>query len=151
MHHETTWKTARQATLHCLTGCGIGEVLGMVLGAAFNWGNTTTVVISIVLAFFFGYSLTLRPLFKAKMTMQRALQTAFASDTLSITTMEVVDNLIIIVVPGALAASLSTFLFWWTLALSLAIAFIVTVPVNYWLIKRGKGHALIHEHHHHDT
>jgi hypothetical protein len=139
---------ARQATIHCLIGCGIGEILGMVLGAAFNWSNLTTVITSIVLAFIFGYSLTLLPLLRAKMRLQKALGTAFASDTVSITTMEVVDNLIIVVVPGALAASLSTLLFWWTLALSLAIAFCVTVPVNYWLIKRGKGHAVLHEHHH---
>jgi hypothetical protein len=136
------------ATTHCLIGCGIGEVLGMILGAAFNWSNFTSVVTSVVLAFIFGYSLTLRPLFKADLSLVAALQTAFASDTVSITTMEVIDNLIIVVVPGALAASLSSLLFWWTLALSLAVAFIVTVPVNYWLIKRGRGHAVMHQHHH---
>jgi hypothetical protein len=145
---DTSWKTAVMATTHCLIGCGIGEVLGMILGAAFNWSNLTSVVVSVILAFIFGYSLTLRPLLRADMSLVAALQTAFASDTVSITTMEVIDNLIIVVVPGALAASLSTLLFWWTLALSLAIAFIVTVPVNHWLIKRGKGHAVMHEHHH---
>jgi hypothetical protein len=145
---NTSWKMAVTATTHCLIGCGIGEILGMVLGAAFNWSNLTTVITSIVLAFIFGYSLTLLPLLRAKMRLQKALGTAFASDTVSITTMEVTDNLIIVVVPGALTATLSTFLFWWTLALSLVVAFIVTVPVNYWLIKRGKGHAVMHEHHH---
>jgi hypothetical protein len=145
---NTSWKMAVTATTHCLIGCGIGEILGMVLGAAFNWSNLTTVITSIVLAFIFGYSLTLLPLLRAKMRLQKALGTAFASDTVSITTMEVTDNLIIVVVPGALTATLNTFLFWWTLALSLVVAFIVTVPVNYWLIKRGKGHAVMHEHHH---
>jgi hypothetical protein len=145
---NTSWKMAVTATTHCLIGCGIGEILGMVLGAAFNWSNLTTVITSIVLAFIFGYSLTLLPLLRAKMRLQKALGTAFASDTVSITTMEVTDNLIIVVVPGALTATLNTFLFWWTLALSLVVAFIVTVPVNYWLIKRGKGHAFMHEHHH---
>jgi hypothetical protein len=145
---ETNWKTATQATLHCLLGCGIGEVMGMVLGAAFDWTNLTTVIVSVALAFVFGYSLTLRPLFKADMSLGAALRTAFASDTVSITTMEIVDNLIIVVVPGAMAASLTDALFWLTLAVALAIAFVVTVPVNYWLIRRGKGHAVMHEHHH---
>jgi hypothetical protein len=148
MHHEASWNTAVKATTHCLIGCGIGEVLGMVLGAAFGWSNTTTVVTSIALAFLFGYLLSLLPLLKAGLGPQKALRTAFVADTVSITTMEVVDNLVILVVPGALAASLTTFLFWGTLAVALAVAFVVTVPVNYWLIKRGKGHAVMHEHHH---
>lgn len=145
---NASWKMAITATTHCLIGCGIGEILGMTLGAAFNWSNLTTVITSVVLAFIFGYSLTLLPLLRAKMSLHKALGTAFASDTVSITSMEITDNLIIVVIPGALTATLSTFLFWWTLALSLAIAFCVTVPVNYWLIKRGKGHAVMHEHHH---
>lgn len=120
----------------------------MMLGAAFDWSNLTSVVVSVVLAFFFGYSLTLLPLFRAKMSPQKALQTAFASDTVSITTMEIMDNLIILVIPGAMAATLANGLFWGSLAVSLAVAFVVTVPVNYWLIKRGKGHAVMHEHHH---
>lgn len=136
------------ATAHCLIGCGIGEVLGMILGAAFGWSNTATVIISVALAFIFGYSLTVRPLLRAHMSRVAALQTAFAADTLSIATMEVIDNLFIVAVPGALAASLNSFLFWWTLALSLVVAFIVTVPVNHWLIKRGKGHAVAHQHNH---
>jgi hypothetical protein len=145
---DTSWKTAVKATLHCLTGCGIGEVLGMVISSAAGWSNTTSIAVSVGLSFFFGYLLTLLPLLRARMSLVAALQTAFASDTVSITTMEVTDNLIELVVPGALAASLSSFLFWWTLALALAVAFIVTVPINHWLIKRGKGHALVHEHHH---
>ena len=146
---DTSWKMATKATAHCLLGCGIGEVLGMVLAAAFSWNNATSVAAAVVLSFIFGYSLTLLPLLGAKMSPQKALQTAFASDTVSITTMEVVDNLIELVVPGALAASLSTFLFWWTLVLALAVAFVVTVPVNHWLIARGRGHAVMHEHNHH--
>ena len=120
----------------------------MVIGSAAHWSNTVTIVVSVALSFFFGYLLSLLPLLKAGLSPHKALQTAFASDTVSITTMEVTDNLIELVIPGALAASLSTFLFWWTLALALAVAFVVTVPVNHWLIKRGKGHALVHEHHH---
>jgi hypothetical protein len=145
---EASGSMARKATVHCLIGCGIGEVLGMVLGTAFDWSNLTTVVTSVVLAFIFGFSLTMLPLLRANMSLVAALQTAFASDAVSITTMEIVDNLVIVVVPGALAASLTDGLFWVTLAASLAIAFCVTVPVNYWLIKRGKGHAVMHEHHH---
>lgn len=120
----------------------------MVLGSALNWSNFTTVVASIILSFCFGYALSMLPLLRAKMSLTQALRTALAADTVSITSMEVADNLIELVVPGALAASLSTFLFWWTLALALAVALLVTVPVNYWLIKRGKGHAVMHEHHH---
>ncbi len=146
--HDTSLKTAIKATLHCLTGCGIGEVLGMVISAAAGWNNTVTIVVSVGLSFFFGYLLSLLPLLKAGLGPRRALQTALASDTVSITTMEVTDNLLEVVIPGALAATLSSFLFWWSLALSLAVAFVITVPVNYWLIKRGKGHALVHEHMH---
>jgi putative flippase GtrA len=145
--HNTSLKTAVQATLHCLTGCGIGEVLGMVISSAANWNNTVTIVVSVILSFFFGYLLSLLPLLKAGLSPVAALQTALAADTVSITTMEVTDNLLEVVIPGALAATLSTFLFWWSLALSLAVAFVVTVPVNYWLIKRGKGHAVMHDHH----
>lgn len=120
----------------------------MVISSAAGWSNSVSIAVAVVLSFFFGYLLSLLPLLKAGLSPQKALRTAFASDTVSITTMEVTDNLIEVVVPGALAASLSTFLFWWTLALSLAVAFVVTVLANYWLIKRGRGHALVHEHHH---
>ena len=142
-------RSAVQATLHCLTGCAIGEVLGMVLATAFGWGNALSIAVSIVLAFVFGYSLTIRPVLRAGIGFRRAVGVAFASDTVSITTMEIVDNAFILVVPGALAAGLTDALFWWSLGLSLVIAFVITVPVNRWLIARGRGHAVVHELHAH--
>jgi hypothetical protein len=142
-------RTAVQATLHCLTGCAIGEILGMVIATALGFGNAPSIAISVVLAFFFGYSLTLRPVLQAEVPIRRALVLAFASDTLSITAMELVDNAFILAVPGAMAAGLAEGLFWWSLLLSLAIAFVVTVPVNRWLIGRGRGHAVLHEIHAH--
>jgi hypothetical protein len=137
-------RLAVQATLHCLTGCAIGEVLGMVLATALGWGNTASIFVSIVLAFFFGYLLTVRPVVRAGIPLRSAARLAVASDTVSIGTMELVDNAFIIVVPGALAAGLGDALFWWSLGVSLVIAFVVTVPVNRWLIARGKGHAVVH-------
>ncbi len=142
-------RTAVQATLHCLTGCAIGEILGMVIATAAGFGNVSSIAISIVLAFFFGYGLTLRPVIRGGVPVRQALRLAFASDTVSIATMEVVDNGFIIVVPGALAAGLSDPLFWWSLLVSLAIAFVVTVTVNRALIARGRGHAVLHELHTH--
>jgi hypothetical protein len=142
-------RTAVQATLHCLTGCAIGEVLGMVIATAFGWGDAISIAVSVLLAFFFGYGLTLRPVLRAGLAVRRAARVAFASDTVSIATMELVDNAFIILVPGALAAGLADALFWWSLLASLAIAFIVTVPVNRWLIARGRGHAVVHEFHAH--
>jgi len=140
-------RAAVQATLHCLTGCAIGEVLGMVIATALAWGNTASIVLSIALAFLFGYALTLGPILRAGIPLRRAVGLTFASDTLSITTMEIVDNAFILAVPGALAAGLTDSLFWWSLGLSLVIAFVVTVPVNRWLIARGRGHAVVHELH----
>lgn len=140
------WGTAVSATLHCLTGCAIGEILGMVIATAVNLSNAASIALSIVLAFVFGYGLTVRPLVGA-VGARRAVRLAFASDTVSIATMEIVDNLFIIAVPGALAATLSDSLFWWSLLVSLVIAFTVTVPVNRWLIGRGRGHAVIHAYH----
>ena len=142
-------RSAVQATLHCLTGCAIGEILGMVLATAFSWSNVTSIVVSVALAFVFGYSLTVGPVLKAGLPFRRAARVAVASDTVSITTMEIVDNAFIVVVPGALAAGLSDGLFWWSLLLSLVIAFVITLPVNRWLIARGKGHAVMHEFHAH--
>jgi hypothetical protein len=144
-HHEADagWRTAVSATLHCLTGCAIGEILGMVIATAVGLGNAASIVLAIVLAFFFGYALTIASLIRV-VDLRRAAQLAFASDTASITTMEVVDNLFIIAVPGALAAGLTDGLFWWSLVVSLAVAFVVTVPINRWLIARGKGHAVVH-------
>jgi hypothetical protein len=143
------WRSAIQATLHCLTGCAIGEVLGMIIATALAWGNAASIGISVVLAFFFGYALTLRPMIAAGVPLRRASRLAVASDTISILTMEIVDNAFILVVPGALAAGLADGLFWWSLALSLVIAFFLTVPVNRWLIARGRGHAVMHELHAH--
>jgi hypothetical protein len=142
-------RSAVQATAHCLTGCAIGEVLGMVVATALGWGNTASIAVSVVLAFFFGYALTIQPLLRAAIPVRRALRLAGASDTISIATMELVDNAFILAVPGALAAGLSDALFWWSLALSLVIAFVITVPVNRALIARGRGHAVIHELHAH--
>jgi hypothetical protein len=142
-------RSAIQATLHCLTGCAIGEILGMVLATALGWGNAASIAVSVALAFFFGYALTIRPVLRAGVPVRRALRLAGASDTISIATMELVDNAFILVVPGALAAGLSDGLFWWSLAVSLVIAFVITVPVNRALIARGRGHAVIHELHAH--
>jgi hypothetical protein len=140
-------RQAISATLHCLTGCAIGEVLGMVIGTALGWGNLATIVLAIVLAFVFGYSLTMRPVLRSGLSFKAALGVALAADTVSIAVMEIVDNGVILVVPGAMEAGLGTWLFWASLAVSLVIAFVVTVPVNRWMIGRGKGHAVVHEHH----
>lgn len=141
-------RTAWSATLHCLTGCAIGEVLGMVIGTALGWGNGATIALAVVLAFFFGYALTLRPLLSA-MSFGAALRLALAADTASITIMEIVDNAIMLVVPGAMDAGLASVLFWASLAFSLAVAAVTAFPVNRWLISRGQGHAVVHAHHHH--
>lgn len=146
---DTLTKTAVRATLHCLTGCAIGEVLGMVVATALGFGDAASIALSVALAFVFGYGLTLRPVVAAGVPLRRALRLAVASDTVSIGTMEAVDNAFVAAVPGALAAGLGDGLFWWSLLLSLAIAFVVTVPVNRWLIARGRGHAVLHEHHAH--
>jgi hypothetical protein len=148
-------RTAFSATLHCLTGCAIGEVLGLVIGTALGWGNFATIALAVVLAFFFGYSLTMIPLLRSGLALATTLPLAFASDTLSITIMEIVDNAVILVVPGAMEAGLGSFLFWGSLAFALAVAFVAAYPVNRYLIARGRGHAVVHEyhhggHHHHD-
>ncbi len=146
-HDRRSWRVAIQATLHCLTGCAIGEILGMVIAAALGLSNALSILISVVLAFTFGYALTLGPVLRAGVPMKRALRLTGASDTVSITTMEIVDNAFVLLVPGAIAAGLTDSLFWWSLLVSLAIAFVVTVPVNRWLISRGRGHAVVHELH----
>ncbi|ONI83716.1 hypothetical protein ALI22I_35240 [Saccharothrix sp. ALI-22-I] len=140
---------AISATLHCLTGCAIGEVLGMVIGTAIGLPNWGTVVLAVALAFFFGYALTLRGVLKTGLGFGAAVKVALAADTVSIAVMEVVDNAIMLVVPGAMDAGVSSLLFWGALAFSLAVAFVLTVPVNRWLISRGKGHAVVHHAHHH--
>ena len=142
---------AFSATVHCLTGCAIGEVLGMVIGTALGWSNFATVVLAVVLAFFFGYSLTMVPLLRSGVALASAIPLAFAADTLSITIMEIVDNLIMLVIPGAMEAGPLSLLFWGSLAVALAVAFVAAFPVNRWLIARGKGHAMVHEYHHSGT
>jgi hypothetical protein len=144
-HDQSPAQLAVSATLHCLTGCAIGEVLGMIVGTALGFSNLGTVVLSIALAFLFGYGLTSLPLLRARMALSAVVPIALASDTLSITTMEIVDNAVILLVPGAIAAGVGDLLFWGSLAFSLAIAGAVAVPVNGWLIARGRGHAVVHE------
>jgi Domain of unknown function (DUF4396) len=137
------------ATVHCLTGCAIGEVLGMVLATWWGWHDVASIALAVALAFFFGYLLTSLSLLRSGMTMRAAAPLAFASDTASIATMEVVDNLIMVLVPGAMAAGLGEPLFWGALAVALLIAGAVAWPLNGWLISRGKGHAVVHAHHGH--
>jgi hypothetical protein len=147
MDGKTLNKLAIMATLHCLAGCAVGETLGNVIGAGFNWSVMATEVLAIPLAFIFGYAFTMRPLLRQGIRPRKATRLALASDTLSITTMEIVDTLIIILIPGAVAAGPASGLFWGSLALALTIAFLCAVPVNRYLIARGKGHAVIHQYH----
>ena len=142
-----SWRTAVSATLHCLTGCAIGEVLGMVIGTALDWGAGATIALAVVLAFLFGYALTMLPLLRSGMAFSTAVGLALASDTASITVMEIVDNATMLVIPGAMDAPPSSPLFWGSLAVALVIAGAFAFPLNRWLIARGRGHALIHAHH----
>jgi uncharacterized protein DUF4396 len=142
-------RLAASATTHCLTGCAIGEVLGFVIATWRSWGNLPTIAIAIGLAYVFGYSFTLRPLLVGGVALATALGLAFAADTLSITVMEIVDNAVVLVIPGAMGAGIGDGLFWGSLALSLAVAWVVAFPVNRWLIARGRGHAVVHEYHGH--
>jgi hypothetical protein len=141
-------RTAAVATAHCLTGCAIGEVLGLAIGTALGLSNTATIVIAILLAFLFGYGLTMMPLLKSGLALAIVLPLALTSDTFSIAVMEIVDNVIMVVIPGAMDAGLDEFLFWGSLALAFGIAFLVAWPVNRWLIARGRGHAVVHDFHH---
>ncbi|MET8152411.1 DUF4396 domain-containing protein [Actinoplanes sp. NPDC049668] len=145
---QATWGTAAAATLHCLTGCAIGEVLGMVIGTAAGLHDAATVVLSIALAFVFGYALTMRGVLRAGVGFRGALKIALAADTVSIAVMELIDNAVIVAVPGAMDAGLTSALFWGALAFSLVVAFVLTTPVNRWMISRGRGHAVVHQHHH---
>ena len=147
-HQPSLNRTAWSATLHCLTGCAIGEVLGMVIGTALGWGNGATIALAVALALLFGFALTLLPLVKAT-GFNTAAKLALASDTASITVMEVVDNAIMLVIPGAMDAGLDTLLFWGSLAFALAVTAIAAFPINRWLIARGKGHAVVHAYHNH--
>ena len=141
-------RLAFSATAHCLTGCAIGEVLGMVIGNALGWGEWQTIALAVALAFLFGYSFTLVPLVRAGVVLATALPLAFASDTISITIMEVVDNAIMLLIPGAMEAGLTNLLFWGSLAFALLVAGMAAFPVNRYLIARGRGHAVVHEYHH---
>jgi hypothetical protein len=142
-------RLAFSATVHCLTGCAIGEVLGMIIGTALGWSNLATIALAIGLAFFFGYTLTSLPLLRSGMALAAVVPVALASDTVSITIMEIVDNAIILIVPGAMDAELDDVLFWGTLAVALMIAGAAAYPVNRWLLSRGKGHAVVHQYHSH--
>ncbi|WP_246080695.1 DUF4396 domain-containing protein [Nonomuraea mesophila] len=143
-----TWGTAASATLHCLTGCAIGEVLGMVIATALGWHNLPSILLAVALAFVFGYALTMRGLIRAGLTWRSALRLALAADTVSILIMEIIDNGVMLIVPGAMDTGLATLLFWSALAFSLLVAFVITTPINKWIIGRGKGHAVIHAYHH---
>ncbi|WP_431047325.1 DUF4396 domain-containing protein [Streptomyces sp. P1-3] len=150
-HHPagggSSWRTAALATLHCLTGCAIGEILGMVIGTALALSAGATVALAVALAFVFGYALTMRGVLKAGLPVRQALKVALAADTVSILVMEIIDNTVMMTVPGAMDAGLASFLFWGALAFALVVAFFLTVPVNRWLIARGKGHAVVHAYH----
>lgn len=143
----SSWRTASQATLHCLTGCAIGEILGLVIGTAIGLSAGRTIALAVALAFLFGYALTIRGVLKAGVPLRQALKVALAADTISIAVMEIVDNGVMLAVPGAMDAGLAGPLFWAALAFALAVAFVVTVPINRWLITRGKGHAIVHAYH----
>ena len=143
----STNRLALSATVHCLTGCAIGEVLGLVIATQLGWHDLPSILLAVVLAFFFGYSLTLRPLLVSGVAFGAAARLALAADTLSITVMEIVDNAIVLAIPGAMAAGITDPLFWGSLALSLAVAGVAAFPVNRWLIQRGRGHSVLHGHH----
>jgi hypothetical protein len=142
-------RIAFTATAHCLTGCAIGEILGLAIATALDWSNVPSIALAIVLAFVFGYSFTLVPLVRARIALAAAVGVALAADTISIAVMEIVDNAIILVIPGAMEAGLADLLFWGSLVFALAVAFVAAFPVNRWLIARGRGHAVAHAHHGH--
>jgi hypothetical protein len=152
MDHTTTPSLNRQAadaTTHCLTGCAIGEVLGLAVATQLGWSTAASIALAVILAYIFGYALTLRPLLSSGLALGAALGVAFAADTLSITVMEIVDNAVVLVIPGAMDAGLTSVLFWGSLAISLAIAWVAAFPVNRWLLARGLGHARAMDHHAH--
>ena len=144
---SVTWGMAAQATLHCLTGCAIGEVLGMVIGTSLGFSDWTTVALAVALAFLFGYALTMRGVLRAGVPFRAAVKVALAADTVSIAVMEVIDNAIMLSVPGAMEAGISSWIFWASLAFALAVAFVLTWPLNRWMMSRGKGHAVVHAYH----
>jgi hypothetical protein len=142
-------RLAFTATAHCLSGCATGEILGLLIGTALGWTNVTTIGLAVFLAFFFGYAFTMVPLLKAGLAFGAVLKLALASDTVSILIMEIVDNAIMLVIPGAMDAGLDSGLFWISLIVALLIAGAAAFPINRWLISRGKGHAVVHHHHRH--
>lgn len=148
-HGTSLNRLAFTATLHCLSGCAVGEVLGMVIGTALGWSALSTIGLAVGLAFLFGYAFTMIPLLRAGLAFGAVLKLALAADTVSIAIMEIVDNLIMLLIPGAMHAGLGSLLFWGSLAGALVIAGAAAFPVNRWLISRGRGHAVIHDHHHH--
>jgi hypothetical protein len=141
-------RLALSATIHCLTGCSIGEILGLVIATQLGWHDLPSILLAVVLAFVFGYALTLRPLLTSGVALGSAMGLAFAADTLSITVMEIVDTAIILVIPGAMDAGIADPLFWGSLGVALVIAGVAAYPVNRWLIQRGRGHAVLGGHHH---
>ena len=142
-------RLAFTATVHCLSGCAVGEVLGLVIGTALGWATVPTIALAVVLAFLFGYAFTMIPLLRAGLAFGAVLKLALAADTASVLIMEIVDNAIMLVIPGAMEAGLDSLLFWGSLAVALVIAGIAAFPVNRWLISRGRGHAVVHGHHRH--
>ena len=142
-------RLAFTATVHCLSGCATGEVLGMVIGTAIGLSNASTIALAVILAFIFGYAFTMVPLLKASLAFGAVLKLALAADTVSIAIMEIVDNAIMLLIPGAMDAGLDTALFWGSLIVALLIAGAAAFPVNRWLISRGRGHAVVHRNHHH--
>jgi hypothetical protein len=148
-HGQSLNRLSFVATVHCLSGCAIGEVAGMVIGTALGWGNLETIALAVVLAFISGFGLTMLPLLRAGMALGPTVKLALAADTISITTMEIVDNAVMLAIPGAMHAGLDEILFWGSLAFALVVAGAAAFPVNRWLIARGRGHAVVHAHHHH--
>lgn len=149
-HHikeQSLNRVAWMATIHCLSGCAIGEIAGMAIGTVLGWSNATTIALAITLAFLSGYLLTMLPILRTGYDYKTAMSIAFTADTASITIMEIVDNLVMLIIPGAMDAALDSLLFWSSLAVALMIAGIAAFPVNRWLIARGRGHALAHAHH----
>lgn len=140
-------RLALSATLHCLAGCGTGEVLGLVIGTSLGWGTVPTIALAVGLAYFFGYAFTMVPLRRSGMAWGKVFKLAFAADTVSITVMEIIDNAIMLVIPGAMHAGPGSLLFWGAMAVALIVAAIVVYPVNRWMIARGRGHAVVHGHH----
>ncbi len=142
-------RLAASATTHCLSGCAVGEVLGLAIATALGWGNVPSIALAVVLAFFFGYSFTVVPLLRSGLALAAVLPIAFAADTFSIVVMEIVDNAVVLLIPGAMEAGLGDGLFWGSLAFALAVAWVAAFPVNRWLISKGRGHAVVHSHHAH--